>query len=181
MRDAESYKAELYQRLPRGPIWPKATEEATVWDMLLDVCSEEYNRVRADIDAWLYDFFPDQAEQQLAEWERALGLPDCGLALGTTAERQAAIVARLRRRGDPTLANIQAIAIAFDNGAVVSVSGTTGSLFFVGIATVGDTPVGGDEAASTVTITYGGPQSDLFECTMLHALPIHVTVTFVVI
>ncbi len=175
-RDTESYKAELFRRLPRGPIWPVIGDEATVWDALFDVLAEEFSRVRADADAWLADFFPDGCTQQLPEWERLLGLPDCGIALGSVAERRSAIVARLRRRGDPTLANIQALADSFDNGAVVSAGGTS-LVFVVNINVVGDA-LGADSATSTVYVSYDAPQSDVFECTMRHAIPLHNTIEF---
>jgi hypothetical protein len=180
-RDTDSYKAELYQRMPRGSIWPRSINEATVWDSLLDSMALEFARVRYDIDAWLADFFPDSTVQQLPDWERLLGLPDCDLALGTEAERRGAVVARLRRRGNPTLANIQTLADSFDTGAVVSTGGTS-DLFFVGTDEVdGANVVANDDLATTVLVTYDAPQSDSLECALRHALPVHLTVTFTVV
>lgn len=177
-RDGNGYLRELYSRLPRGPIWPTQDSEAPTWDALLDALANEFGRVAESAAAMLADFFPDACVQSLPDWERLLGLPDCGLALGTTVEeRRAAVVAKLRRRGNPTLVNIQHQADAFGNGAVVSTSGTS-DLFFVGSSTVGDTPVSNADAATQVNITYDAPQSDTFECAMRHAVPVHLTITF---
>lgn len=181
-RDTDDYKRELYARLPRGPIWPKIGGDATVWDMLLDSIATEFARIRYDAGAWLADFFPDQTVQQLEDWERVLGLPDCGLELGTEAERRGAILAKLRRRGDPTLANIQLLADSFGLNAVVSAGGTS-ALFFVNSVTEVDSVnlVAGDDATSTVTVTYDAPTSDTFECAMTHAIPAHLTLVFVTV
>lgn len=181
-RDNISYKREFYQRLPRGQIWPQASEDGSVWDGLLDVLGMEPARVWASAVGWLTDFFPDTCTDQLADWERILSLPDCGLAVGTTAERRGAIIARLRRHGDPTLANIQALADSFDNGAAITTGGTS-SLFYFDNVTEWDgvNEIAAAGAAYEVLITYTGPQSDLFECTMRHAIPIHLSITFTVV
>lgn len=178
-RDTDSYKAEFYRRLPRGPIWPLVSEDATVWDSLLDCMALEFSRARERADSWLSDFFPDATTDQLADWERVLGLPDCNLALGTDAERRASIVAKLRRRGNPTLANIQTLADTFGVNAVVSASGTS-ALFFVGVDEVNNVNVvAGDYAASTVTVTYDAPTNLYLECAIRHAVPLHLTLVFV--
>lgn len=178
-RDAESYKSELFQRLPRGPIWPTIGDDATVWDALFDHMAEEFSRVSYDVCAWLEDFFPDTCTQQLPDWERLLGLPDCGIGLGTVDERRGAIIARLRRNGDPTLINIQAIADSFNNDAVVSTGGTSDLFYVDNVMQVdGVNDVAANAAAFTVLITYDAPQSDVFECSMRHAIPIHLDITF---
>lgn len=182
MRDADSYLRELYQRLPRGPIWPTQAAEAPTWDALLDALAEEFGRIDADASNALADFFPDVTEDALEDWERLLGLPDCGLSLGTLAERRGAVLAKLRRKGNPTLANVQAIADGFENGAVVTTGGTA-DLFFIDNVTEFDNinDFATTSAAFQVHITYDAPQSDTFECSMRHAIPLHLTITFEVV
>lgn len=181
-RDGESYKLELFRRLPRGPIWPTVGTEATVWDALFDTMAEEFARVWLSSVDWLSDFYPDTCTDQLADWERVLSLPDCGLALGSVAERRGAIIARLRRRGDPTLANIQALADSFDQGAVVTAGGTSDLFYVDGVTAVdGVNDVPDTSVAFTVLVTYDSPQSDTLECALTHAIPIHLAVTFLVI
>lgn len=176
----DDYVAAFYRLLPRGPIWPRSPGENPTWDALIDACANEPARIDASAEAWLADYFPDATTDQLPDWERLLGLPSCGLSLGSLSERRGAVLGLLRRRGNPTLANIQAIADGFARDAVVSTGGT-GDLFFVGIDTVGDNVLAMDDATITVLVTYDGPQSDTLECTLRHSLPIHLTVSFEVV
>jgi uncharacterized protein YmfQ (DUF2313 family) len=173
----DEYTARIYRLLPRGPIWPQESREGSVWDALIMALAEEPARVHDTGDEWLYDYFPDQSEQQLSSWETLLSLPDCEEDLGTVEQRQSRIVAKLRSRGTCTLDTVTAVAQAYDATATVT-EDLGGSMFRVGSDAMGDA-LGGDAWASTLTVTYTYSGDTLIECAVGHAVPAHCTVLFV--
>ena len=182
---ADEYKVALYRLLPRGPIWPTLDQNAPNWDALLDALAEEFGRFDANEDDLLSECYPDtctDAGGGLPQWERVLSLPrECMAGISQTEdERRQAVLAALLGSRPVTLADFQLIADAFERNAVVSESGTA-DMFFVGIGLVGTDVVAGDDVSSTVTVTYDGPQYELLECTVRHALPVHLTVVFIVV
>lgn len=90
--------------------------DALVWGITLCVDGTDV------IDRSLAEGFPDTTTNLLPEWERRLGLPvDTSR---TTAERQAALLARCRSHIEPTVAAIEAALQEIDAGAVITVTGT---------------------------------------------------------
>lgn len=157
-------------RLPEGPIWPTVDGDGTssLEALIRALCSEP-TAVDADIDRMVLDYLPDTCGTigtYLPFWEALLDLDPEGLS---NAERQSAILAKLRRRRDPTLVNIQAIADAFNIGAVVSHHDYPS--FRMGVSAMGDAI--GSAWVAVVKLTYPGPTNTALEAAVLDALPIH--------
>lgn len=104
------YAAQLQQQLPPGMVFQ--AEDGSTLAALLAGLAEEFSRVDARGDELLAQVFPDTTEDFLADWERVCGLPDeCTADLvQTVAERQGAVVARLRANDTPTVAFLIAAA-----------------------------------------------------------------------
>ena len=181
----DEYKVALYRLLPRGPIWPTLDQNAPNWDALLDALAEEFGRVDLNEDELLDECYPDtctDAGGGLPAWERVLSLPRACMAgiSQTEDERRQAVLAALLGSRPVTLADFQLIADQFERNAVVSESGLA-DMFFVGSSQIGVDDYTSAAATTVVTITYDGPQYELLECTMRHALPVHLTATFEVV
>jgi uncharacterized protein YmfQ (DUF2313 family) len=157
-------------RLPEGPIWPTVDSDGTSdLEALIRALSSEAVAVDADIDQMVEDFLPDTCGNNgtyLAFWEALLDLDAGSLS---NAARQSAIIAKLHRKRDPSLANIQAIADAFDVGAVLTQYDFPA--FIMNVSAMGDAI--GDAWIATVTLTYPGPQNIALEDAVRAALPIH--------
>ena len=119
---AADYLAQLQALLPQGGAWPRE-REATV-TKLLAAWAEELARVDGRAINLLDEADPRTTAELLADWERVAGLPDqCVLAYGisqTTAQRRAALVARLTTVGGQSAAYY--IALAFGLGYVITVT-----------------------------------------------------------
>lgn len=179
-RDADSYRNELISRMPRGKIWPALDGDATNWNSLLDALANEPARINADASDLLFDeLFPDTANLTLADWERAYGLTSYGL---TDDDRRAQLLARYRRRGNPTLANVQSVADAFPLATAI-VSHHDYTLFRMGISAMGD-PLRSDAWLSTVLVKYDsvayppGDAFDAFAAAIRAAVPLHAYIVF---
>ncbi len=127
------YLAGLQGLLPQGSAWPR--EADAVWTGLLTAFAPAYQRSGAAAAALVPDLFPATTVSFLPEWEETLGLPDaCTPAGQVTAQRQAAIVARLTARGGQSVPYFVGVAEALGNAAAVEEYG----LFRVGVSAVGD-------------------------------------------
>jgi uncharacterized protein YmfQ (DUF2313 family) len=165
----------IFALLPRGKIWPLEEGDAANMDALFDAAAQEPDRVQQDADDLLSDLYPDVATQSLPDWERILGLTSAGL---TAEQRRAQILGQLRRRADPTIANITIAAQSWGPGIVVEHQQY--HEFRMGVGVMGD-PLRGDAWLTVVTISYPGPASTAFEAAMRASVPLHCTIIFVVI
>jgi hypothetical protein len=110
----DDYKDLLYRLLPRGPIWPSASEDVDhpVFDSLLDAISNEPARVDLDVTEHLAALFPDSTDDRyLPSWIRLLGLPGDAT--------QADVLALLAAPEGFRLADLQAAADLIATGIVV--------------------------------------------------------------
>ncbi len=162
----------IYALLPKGKVWPLEPGDAPSLDGLLDATAQEFDRVQGDADALLADFFPDDAVASLPDWERILGLTSAGLS---TEQRQAQILSQLRRRADPTLANITIIAQSWGPGIVVTDKQYRQLKY--GAAVYGDRYYG-EIWLTAINIYYPGLYSAEFEATMVASVPLHCTIIF---
>lgn len=111
MATSTQYREQFYKRLPRGrTIVPEQQGELPGWDELIDALT----RYPADLDARareLLDELPDTTSELLASWEALLGLPgECeaeAYASYSEAQRRAAVLAKIRGRGNPDLPSLQ--------------------------------------------------------------------------
>jgi len=80
---------------------------------LLEALGVEWARVHEDADAFYEGCFPNGSEDYLPDWEAALGLPGkCVGYAGSVAERQGAVIAKLRGRTSHAQAAFEAAAEA---------------------------------------------------------------------
>jgi uncharacterized protein YmfQ (DUF2313 family) len=110
--DAEAYLAQLRALLPPGAALSREAGSPLLG--MLGVTAAELARVDARGAQLLAEAVPDTANEILAEWERAFGLPDeCSAALTLIEQRRAALVARVTERLSPNLPTIEALSRAF--------------------------------------------------------------------
>jgi uncharacterized protein YmfQ (DUF2313 family) len=95
---AEQYRDQLIALLPQGAAW--IAEPITVLYKLLHGVAESAARVDTRVDDLIREINPETTSELLADWERALGLPDnCGTAPTTAVDRRDAVVLKLNTIG----------------------------------------------------------------------------------
>ena len=96
------YLAALKALMPRGRAWPRGAD--TTQSAVLNGLVEVYEDTNEDANTLLVESFPATAGEMLPEWELSLGLPGAyGVTPGTTAGRQAAVVAALTDTGGQSI------------------------------------------------------------------------------
>ncbi len=100
--------------LPSGPVFQSAfNPEADLYKFLSGL-SPQVQLAEELISDYQCEFFPDNTDVYLSEWERSLGMPDlCFTATGTAADRQRDIVCKILARGTQTIEGIQLIATKY--------------------------------------------------------------------
>lgn len=105
----DDYLAQLQALLPQGPAWPRDT--GATLTKLLQAMADELARVDSRAAQLIDETDPRTTTELLADWERAAGLPDtCVTAAQTTAQRRAALHARLTTLGGQSAAYFVALA-----------------------------------------------------------------------
>lgn len=111
LMDADDYKQQLLDHLPRGKAWTR--KASSVLAKLFDGIAPEFARVDARAQKLLAEMNPATADEMLPEWENAHGLPDpCGTPPITLSARQAALLGKLRSQAGHNPADYVAIADA---------------------------------------------------------------------
>jgi len=114
---ADDYLAVLQDLLPPGPAWTRR-DDATL-TKLLRAIGYEALRVERAAQQLLSEAIPSETQELLDDWEAFLALPElCGEAPTELADRQAALVAKLRQRLSPKPSTFIAIAEALGYSAV---------------------------------------------------------------
>jgi uncharacterized protein YmfQ (DUF2313 family) len=107
MTSPAKYLRPLQALLPPGPAWPR--DDDAELTQLLDGLAQEFDRVDSRELALLEEIDPRTTSELLADWERVAGLSAAGK---TTAQRRAALHARLLGHGDPSRALMAELAAA---------------------------------------------------------------------
>lgn len=119
---ATDYLAQLQALLPQGFAWPREADAALT--KLLLAWADELARVDGRAADLIEEADPRTTAELLADWERVAGLPDpCVEALAgtqTTAQRRAALVAKLTTIGGQSAAYY--IALAASLGYTITVT-----------------------------------------------------------
>ncbi len=116
---AADYLAQLQALLPQGPAWPR--ESSANLTKLLRAMADEFVRIDGRASQLLEETDPRTTLELLADWERVAGLPDsCVTASQTTAQRRAALHARLTTLGGQSAAYF--IALAESLGYTVTIT-----------------------------------------------------------
>lgn len=119
---ANEYLAQLQALLPQGPAWPREANAALT--QLLAAWADELARVDGRAADLIEEADPRTTAELLADWERVADLPDaCVAAYGitqTTAQRRAALVAKLTTIGGQSAAYF--ISLAASLGYTISVT-----------------------------------------------------------
>ena len=106
---AVDYLSQLQALLPQGPAWPR--DSSATLTMLLQAMADELARIDGRAAQMIEETDPRTAAELLADWERVAGLPDtCVTAAQTTAQRRAALHARLTTLGGQSRAYFVALA-----------------------------------------------------------------------
>lgn len=98
----------LLALLPPGDALPIAGDSELA--ALLRVTARAHDRLEELAEFLRTDFDPRSTTAFLEDWERVLGLPDCGALADTTAERRAVVLEKYTREGTLTKADLIAAA-----------------------------------------------------------------------
>ena len=142
----EDYLTQFQRLLPRGRVWHRGWGWVQNADLL--TLMPAWSRLQTRLNALIGEIFPCTTNELLPEWEATLGLPDCGMPLGTQQERTAAVCAKFVARGGQTPAYF--IRLAASVGFDITI--TQFLPFYAGIGHAGD-PVYGAEWAFAWQIT----------------------------
>lgn len=104
----ESLLGELMALLPPGDALPIGGDSEIA--KVLRVTARAHDRLEELAEFLLVDFDPRVTTAFLEDWERVLGLPDCGELGATTAERRAVVLEKYTRQGTLTKADLIAAA-----------------------------------------------------------------------
>lgn len=93
----------LIDLLPPGDLW--TVEEGSTLRGMLEAIDTEFTRVRSRGAALIEESDPRTATETIAEWERAVGLPDERVTAisAVLGERRSAVVQKLVARGGQSL------------------------------------------------------------------------------
>lgn len=148
------FAAALHALLPRGPAWPRepGTVQAQAVEGLAAIVAAQHDRatVLLEIEA-----DPAAAEELLADWERAYGLPDACVGPGQTfIERRAALLSRIRASGGQSPAYLIAVAASLGYAVTIEEHRPARS----GVTAAGD-PCNGEAWAHAFTVR--GPEETI--------------------
>ena len=141
-----NFKKAFFKLIPRGFIWPREEEE-TNFEKLIDGITAESVRSDCEFQALLSEAMPDQTGRFLEDWERVLGLPKCGIQLGSREERRDMVLAMLNLGVYSNAEFFEGIALIFGFDVTVSEM----KPFRAGSSSAGD-PLNGVEQEGTVLI-----------------------------
>lgn len=141
--DVDDYTGMLAGLLPRGAAWP--TGEGSVWRRFLAALARECARVDQSGHLLMREANPQTTALLLPEWETEVGLPDqCSQDDETVAERRAAVVHKLARRGGATPEYFEELALVYGADLGQSVSVEEFTPFRAGASAAGDGVTNGD-------------------------------------
>lgn len=99
---------ELLALLPHGDAIPQAADSELATN--LRISAKAIDRIEELAEFVETDLDPRETTLFLEDWERVLGLPDCGALGTTTADRRAAVVEKYTRSGSLTAADLSSAA-----------------------------------------------------------------------
>lgn len=104
----DSLLASLLALLPPGDALPLGFDSELA--KVLRVTARAHDRLEELAEFVATDFDPRSTTAFLEDWERVLGLPECGSLAGTTNERRAEVLEKYTRQGTLTKADLIAAA-----------------------------------------------------------------------
>lgn len=186
---AAEYQALLKALMPQGLAWSGPETEK-----LLSGWADELARLDSRSHDLVNELDPNTTQELLLDWERLLGLPEPCTQLGQSVQaRRAAIIAKLRYRGQQTKAFL--IELAALIGYTVTIEELTP--FTCGVSSCGQAltidriryffevyaPLDTIRYFRTGTNTSGDPLRDFgnddLECIINHHKPAHTTAVFI--
>lgn len=134
--DTTAYARGLRALLPPGPAW-QAGEGSVLFKLLLGF-AEELARLDRRVNDLLNEMDPRTTSELLAEWERALGIPDLSVSYARDFnQRRATVYGAITAAGGQSEAFF--IDLALRMGFVITISDYAGQAFQVGKSRVGET------------------------------------------
>lgn len=109
--------SELVALLPPGDALPQGVDSNLA--NVLRVSARSIDRLEELAEFVASDFDPRQTTSFAADWERVLGLPECGTLAGTMSERRAEVLEKYTRQG--TLRGDDLIAAAATLGFTITI------------------------------------------------------------
>ena len=88
---------QLQALLPHGKAWPR--EPDAILTKVLAGLAHSSAQTEEEVDALVREADPRLTHALLTDWERVLGLPDCGIVPATMEERRQAVQAKLTENG----------------------------------------------------------------------------------
>lgn len=136
---SEEYRRQSQALLPSGPAWPREPDSNLA--VLLGALAAELAAVHNRACMLAREANPLTTAEMLGDWETVAGLPDdCMPAGSSTAERRAALIAKLNTIGGQSAAYYVALAAAF--GWEIEVSEYR--QFRAGVSVAGESLTNGD-------------------------------------
>jgi uncharacterized protein YmfQ (DUF2313 family) len=144
--------------LPKGGAWPREIDSFLM--KLVEGLGVEFADVEEQVKLLIEEADPYTTLYTLADWERALGLPDeCSNLATTIQERRLAVVAKYLNEGGQSKAYFQALAQAY--GYTVTIEEFRP--FVCGFGQCGVTPLmGGAEVRFYWRVKVTGPRATYF-------------------
>lgn len=120
--DRVAYLDSIVGHLPPGDVWRSGQVEGTNLRALLDGLTPTVRRADLGIRTLVAEIVPSETTLLIAEWERAVGIPDgCFTTDGTIEQRRRNVVVKLAALGIQTQQDFIDLAARF--GIVVTVVG----------------------------------------------------------
>ncbi len=163
VRTHDEQTAALARYMPLGKIWRAFRATGTTSRAFIAGLALEMVRIDETIRRLEAEVLPDQTEAYIAEWERAVGIPDeygCLKGLGSVANRRRDVLIKLASMGLQTAADFVALAKQF--GIVVSIKG--GAYYSTTLLANEPTIVFADDrtARHTIVVEYGTDEGNVF-------------------
>ena len=173
----EEHTKAIADYLPGGKLWTAKNISDTSMRNLLVGLSRESLRAEGYLKALQEQFIPDNTENFIEDWERALGIPDdCFDTDGTIDERRRNILVKLASLGVQTVSDFENLALTFGITVTVTpgfdIEGATGRFkIYVQFAPI-------DGFALEFGIIFGDPAAAILECLFNKLKPANCEVIF---
>ncbi len=165
----ETSLPKLQALMPQGAAWNR--DDGTNLTDLLRALAYEYSRVKKRGLDLLEEVDPRTTAEMLSDWERVFGLPDECDQPETIAGRRVALLGKMRGAGDPSIANITALALEL--GYVIVIDEYKRSDMFICTSDCTDSLFTDQWMFVWTVTTSAGETDEQLECVLDNIHPLH--------